>query len=418
MLTIQSLIDDLAAGCKPKDQWRIGVEHEQFAFDKKTLAPLPYDGKKACIRKLLETFAAGHDWKIKFENGNPIALEKNGMIVSLEPGGQFEYSGSPLSTLTQVRAEMDSFYNNVRETAASLGIDFLPLGFHPQWTREDIHWMPKSRYGIMREHMPKKGGHGIDMMIRTCGAQVNLDFETEQDMIRKYRVSLALQPAITALMANSHMKESADTGYASYRSYCWTDTDPARCGVPAFVFGDDMSFTRYVEYALSVPMIFFRRNEKHIPAAGQSFRAFMEGKLPGHEGELAAMEDWHDHLTTLFPEVRLKRYLELRGPDSNPPDMVLAMAAFWTGIFYNEDALAKAGILIAGWPIAKHRRLRRDAAHLGLEAPVDDRWRNLAALAEGAIDIAANGLPGPDQILLEPFYEKLTREARRTRAAS
>jgi len=417
MLTIQTLIDDLAAGCKPKDQWRIGIEHEQFAFNKATGGALSYDGEPG-IRKLLETFAAKYGWEKKLENGNPIALAKDNITVSLEPGGQVEYSGSPCINLVAAQAEMDAFYKGLTATADALGIGFLRVGFHPQWRREDINWMPKGRYKIMREYMPKKGGHGIDMMIRTTGAQVNLDFSSEQDMVKKYRVALALQPAVTALMANSNMKEGKDSGYLSYRSYCWTDTDPDRCGVPAFVFDENMSFARYVEYALDVPMYFIRRNDQYIDVSGKSFRAFMEGKLPGHEGEYPTLDDWRDHATTLFPEVRLKRYLELRGPDSTDPATVLAMAAFWAGILYNEEMLAQAYDLISEWPIAKHKRLRRDAPKLGLQSSVDERWPTLAALAADALELAAQGLSETDQMLLRPFHETLDRLPARTRIAS
>lgn len=417
MLTVQTLIDDLAAGCKPKDQWRIGIEHEQFAFNKATGAALPYDGKPG-IRQLLETIAAKHGWKIKAENGNPIALEKDNMVVSLEPGGQFEYSGSPCKSLAEAQAEIQKFYQEAETVAATLGIDFLRVGFHPQWRREDIHWMPKGRYETMRGYLPKKGSHGIDMMLRTCGAQVNLDFASEQDMVRKYRVALALQPIVTAIMANSPLKEGRDTGYASYRSHCWTDNDPDRSGVPAFVFGDEMGFARYVEYALDVPMFFIRRGDQYTDVAGQSFRAFIEGRLPGHEGEHATIEDWRDHLTTLYPEVRLKRYLELRGPDSNPPELVCAMAAFWAGIFYNEQALNEAYALIEDWPAAKHKRLRRDVPRYGLETAVDQNWPDLAALGVEALNIASGGLSDGDLLMLRPFHEKLGRPARRSRAAS
>lgn len=417
MLTVQTLIDDLAAGCKPKDNLRIGIELEQFAFNKSSGAPLPYEGAPG-IRQLLEAIAAKGGWEIKRENGNPVALKKDGIIVSLEPGGQFEYSGSPCVNLQAAKAEMDNFYQDVAAIADPLGIDFVPVGFHPQWKREDIHWMPKGRYKIMRDYMPKKGGHGIDMMLRTTGAQVNLDYESEQDMVRKYRVALGLQPIVTAIMANSHMKEGRDTGYASYRSHCWTDTDPDRCGVPAFVFGDDMSFARYVDYALSVPMIFIRRGDDYTNVAGQSFRAFMEGRLPGHEGEYATMDDWAEHLTTLYPEVRLKHYLELRGPDSNPPPMVCAMAAFWTGIFYNDTALGDAYSLIGDWPAAKHKRLRREVPQSGLQTSIDSNWPDLAAFAADALNIAANGLSGDDQLMLQPFHETLDRGLRRARRVS
>jgi glutamate--cysteine ligase len=415
MLTIQTLIDDLATGCKPKSGFRLGIEHEQFAFDLASGAPLAYEGMPG-IRALLESFAAAHGWQPYLEDGHPIALSKktpNGeKIFSLEPGGQVEFSGAPCATAAEAVAEMEDFYAKLAPVAAKLGIGLLRCGFHPRWTREDVHWMPKERYAIMRAYMPRVGAKGLDMMLRTCGSQLNVDFASEADMVRKFRVTLALQPAINALMANSCMAEGKDTGYASWRSAVWQDTDPARSGFLPFVFEKDFGFARYVDYALSVPMYFFRREGRHIGAAGLSFRDFMEGRLPGHEDETATLADWHDHLTTLFPAVRLKHYLELRGPDSTAPEMVAAMTAFWTGILYDDAALAEAARIAATWPGENYLRLQQACAKDGLDTAMDGLgpWTTLADFAGDMLHLAHGGLsrhePGA-QPLLAPFEARL-----------
>ncbi len=404
MLTVQNLIDDLATGCKPKSEWRIGVELEQFAYNKKTGKPLPYQGNPS-IRALLEDFSATYGWTTINENGRPIALTNNNAVLSLEPGGQVEYSGPPLSSLAEVKSHMNGFYQDLQAVAAKHDIAFLSAGFHPYWRRSDIHWMPKQRHEIMRDYMPKVGSHGIDMMLRACGMQVNLDYSSEADMVRKFRVAMALQPAIIALTANSSCVEGNDVGYASYRSFMWTDTDNDRCGVLPFVFEPDMSFARYVEYALDVPMYFIRREERYIDVTGKSFRDFMKGRLPGHEGEFPSLEDWNDHLTTLFPEVRLKHYIELRGPDSNPPETVLAMAAFWAGILYNETILEQAHEIVMKWPVEEHARLRERTPRDGLETLLID-GQNMHNFATTLLDLASQGL-GEQAFMLAPLYDRL-----------
>lgn len=390
MLTYDDLVNDMARGSKPKNDWRIGIEHEQFLCLTATGESLPYDGAPG-ILQVLEEFMADYGWVPASDKLPLIALKKGGANITLEPGGQFEFSGTPLATLGQVRHEADGFYRALDAIAAKLGVAVLPVGFHPEWRRDQIHRMPKERYGIMLPYMEKKGKFGVDMMLRTCGAQVNLDFDSEADMVKKYRVALGLQPLVIALMANSSRAEGAETGYQSYRSLMWTDTDPDRCGVPEFVFAPDMGFARYVDYALGVPMYFIMRDGHHVDMAGQSFRAFMDGKLPGHEGEYPTLDDWHDHLTTLFPEVRLKSYLELRGPDSTEPKLVYAMAAFWTGIFYDRDALDQAYDLIRDWPPQLHTQLRADVTRDGLRAILPER-QTLMNLAMEAIQIADQGL--------------------------
>lgn len=435
MLTHQTLIDDLARGCKPKSAFRIGLEHEQFLICRDSGKAPPYDRDSSdhlpglnsgpTIRALLERLAGHEGWAIDTDQGRPIGLHKDGQNVSLEPGGQFEFSGSPCPDLNAARAEMDQFYAMLAPHLAALGLDALATGMHPHWRRADVRWMPKTRYAIMRPYMEKKGRLGIDMMGRTCGSQINLDFSSEEDMVRKFRVAVALQPLIIALMAGSRLVEGKDSGYASYRAHIWTDTDPDRCGLPGFVFAKDMSFARYVDYALDVPMYFIRRPDHHSngqyhDVSGLSFRDFMAGKLPGFEGQYPALSDWHDHLSTLFPIVRLKTYLELRGPDSAPPDMVYAMAAFWAGLLYDEQALTQCAALIESWPLAAHQQLHDQVAQDGLETKMPgsarngaaESWHTLRGMAPFMLDLAARGLqnqPAGENYAawLAPFYARL-----------
>lgn len=408
-ITYQDLIDDLAAGIKEKKLWKIGVELEQFAFDKATGGALPYDGTPG-IRMLLEHFACKFGWEKITEDGNVIALAKDGISVTLEPGGQVEYSGSPVENVAAAVREMDAFMQDMNSAAEDCGIGFLRKGLHPDWHREDIHWMPKGRYRIMRDYMQKKGTHGIDMMLRSCGAQLNLDFSSEADMVKKFRVALALQPVIIALMANSSKIDGKETGYASYRSYVWTKTDPDRCGNLDFVFSDDMGFASYVDYALDVPMYFLYRDGKYLDTAGLSFRDFMAGKLPGFEGCYPSIKDWQDHLTTLFPEVRLKRYLELRAADCNTDAMVYAMTGFWAGILYDQAALDAMHDMVTGWPAALRHRLPALAAKDGLNADLSPLGYNFRQIAEVVLDAAEKGLERGEADaagFLAPFRKKL-----------
>lgn len=398
MITYQTLIDDLASGCKPKDQFRVGLEHEQFAYNIQTNMPLPYDGNPG-ILQLLEGFAEAYDWEKISDHGHIIALKKGMNYVTLEPGGQFEYSGAPMQDVAEAKAAMDKFYEDLAIIGKNLGIGFLAKGFHPTWKLEDIHKMPKPRYDIMAPYMDKIKSMGRDMMFRACGTQVNLDHSSEEEMVQNLRLSLAIQPVVIALMANSSHVEGQDTGYSSYRSYIWNNTDPDRCGILPFAFEEGMGFARYVDYALDVPMYFIRRKGEYINVAGLSFRDFMEGKLPGHEGGYPTMDDWSDHLTTLFPEVRLKHYLELRGADCHEPEMVYAMAAFWTGLFYNESAREKAWALVKDWSVEDHQTIRDTVPEMGLHTPTPD-GRDLSALAKDILSIL------PDDFL-KPYEEVL-----------
>jgi glutamate--cysteine ligase len=385
----QDLIAHLAGGCKPASAWRIGTEHEKFGFRLNDLSPPPYDGP-AGIRAMLEGLER-FGWKPILEGPNPIALTFDGQAITLEPGGQFELSGAPVETLHQTCEELNTHLAQVQTVASELGLGFIGLGFQPKWRREDMPWMPKGRYAIMRRYMPTKGRLGLDMMTRTCTVQVNLDHASETDMVRKMRVALALQPITTALFANSPFVEGKPSGYLSYRAQVWTDTDPDRCGLPAFVFEPAMGFERYVDYALDVPMYFVIRGGRYIDVAGRSFRAFLEGRLEGLEGQKPTVADWEDHLTTLFPEVRLKRYLEMRGADGGPWGRLCALPALWVGLLYDSSALTQAEALVREWSPAALTALHHAVPKLGLKAAIGGRSalaiaRDMVALARGGLE--------------------------------
>lgn len=387
--TKQQLVDYIAHGCKPVEHWRIGTEHEKFGFCRRTLRPLPYAGGHG-IRALLEGLAETFGWQLVNEDDNPIALKGDGCNITLEPGGQFELSGAPLRNIHQTCSEVHQHLAQVREVADPLGIGMLGMGFQPKWRRDEIPWMPKGRYEIMRAYMPKKGDLGLDMMLRTCTIQVNLDFSSEADMVKKFRVGLALQPIATALFANSPFTDGRINGFESYRSHIWTDTDPDRCGILPFVFEDGMGFERYVDHVLDVPMYFVYRDGRYIDASGQSFRDFMAGRLPALPGETPSMSDWADHLTTLFPEVRLKRYLEMRGADGGPWRQLCALPALWVGLLYDQTALDAAWDLCRDWSLAEHEHLRAEVPRQGLATPF--RSGTVQDLALRTLEIAEAGL--------------------------
>ncbi|MBF0563094.1 MAG: glutamate--cysteine ligase [Alphaproteobacteria bacterium] len=385
----RQLVEFLAAGCKPPSNWRIGTEHEKFAFTTDDLRPLRHDGERG-VRALLEGMTR-FGWSPVIEDGNLIALTREGGgSITLEPGGQLELSGAPLETIHQTAAEIATHLEEVRQVAGPLGIGMLGLGFQPRWRREDVPWMPKERYRIMRDHMPKVGSLGLDMMLRTCTVQVNLDFASESDMVRKFRVGLALQPIATALWANSPFVDGRPSGYLSYRSHVWTDTDSARCGILPFVFEPGMGFERYVDYALDVPMYFVYRGGRHVDASGQSFRDFMAGRLPACPGLVPTETDWANHLTTAFPEVRLKRFLEMRGADGGPLDHLCALPSLWTGLLYSTTALDEACELVEDWTPADHAALRRDVPQFGLATPF--RAGTVCDVARRMVAIAGAGL--------------------------
>jgi len=383
------LIEFMESGCKPKNDWRIGTEHEKFGFNLKTLEPLPYDGPSG-IKAMLEGLQR-FGWQPEMEGDNVIALTMRGHSVSLEPGGQLELSGEALENLHQTCSEVHTHLAQVREVGDEIGVGFLGLGFSPKWTREETPLMPKGRYNIMRNYMPKKGNHGLDMMFRSCTVQVNLDFGSEADMIKKFRTSLALQPIATALFANSPFTEGKPNGHLSHRSFIWTDTDPDRTGMLPFVFEEGFTFERYVDYALDVPMYFVYRDGKYIDASGQSFRDFMDGKLPALPGERPNLVDWDNHLTTLFPEVRMKRFLEMRGADGGPWRRLCALPAFWVGLLYDDAALDAAWDLVKDWTAEERLALREDVITNALRSTVPG-GRSVQELSGDLLEIASAGL--------------------------
>ena len=397
-LDMEALAGAMAKGCKPASEWRIGAEHEKFGFRPDTLEGIPYYGDNGihALQNGLMAFGWTPVLEDREDGGETlIGLERpnaDGMLanISLEPGGQFELSGAPLRTLHEICAETTRHLTETKQVADTLDIGFLGLGYTPLLRRDQIPVMPKGRYKIMRAYMPKVGGLGLDMMFRTCTVQANLDFKSEADMVKKFRMSLALQPVATALFANSPFIEGKPTGWLSSRARVWTDTDPDRTGLLDFVFEDGFGFERYAEYALDVPMYFVKRNGLYIDASGQSFRAFIDGELPALPGERATLKDWADHLTTLFPEVRLKSYLEMRGADCGPQTSICALPALWAGVFYDDAALEAAWDLCKHWTSEQKAALRLDAARIGLKAEI--AGRSLKDVATDMVAIAREGL--------------------------
>lgn len=397
----RDLVEALAAGCKPRDSWRIGTEHEKFGFvrpEAATAARAAYatpDYEHQGIGALLQTMQEQGDWTpisdgpavigLKGEGGN------DGASISLEPAGQFELSGAPLATLHETKTEFERHFEATHRAARPLGLGFAPLGFHPFATRAALPWMPKSRYAIMRSYMPKVGTMGLDMMQRTCTVQVNLDFASEQDMARKMRVSLALQPVATALFANSPFYEGGPNGWLSNRARVWTDTDNARSGMPVLCFDEDFGFGKYVEWALDVPMYFVAREGRLIDVSGRSFRKWLAGdRQDGLEGLTPTIGDFEDHLTTLFPDVRLKRFLEMRGADAGRADMMLAQSALWVGLLYDDAALTAADSLVREHDWESYRTLRADVPARALNTPFGSA--TVRALAARMVEIAEGGL--------------------------
>lgn len=382
------LVATLASGEKPAAQWRIGTEHEKFGFRRDDLRPPAFDGERG-IEALLQGLTR-FGWQPSQENGRTIALLRDGASVTLEPAGQLELSGAALETVHQTRDELDRHLREVADVAGELDVGFFGMGFQPKWRREDMPWMPKGRYRIMRDYMPKVGQLGLDMMTRTCTVQVNLDYADEADMAKKFRVSLALQPIATALFADSPFTEGRPNGYQSWRSHIWTDTDAGRTGMLDFVFEDGFGYERYVDYLLDVPMYFSYRDGTYVDAAGQSFRDFLAGRLPALPGVLPTLRDWSDHMTTAFPEVRLKKYLEMRGADAGTEDRLLALPAFWVGLLYDATALDAAWDLVKDFTLAERHALRDGVPRHGLRLPF--RNETVRELATRALDIAAEGL--------------------------
>jgi glutamate--cysteine ligase len=415
--TRDELVAWFAAGCKPKPQFRIGTEHEKFAFTIGRHEPVPYDGPRG-IRALLDGMRLLLGWEPILEDGNIIGLldVTGGGAISLEPGGQFELSGAPVETVHQMCRELRAHLAQVHQVALPLGIGFLGIGMTPKWTRAEMPMMPKGRYRIMTNYMPTVGRYGLDMMYRTCTVQTNLDFSSEADMVKKLRVALALQPLATALFANSPFTEGKPNGFLSFRSEIWRDTDNARAGMLPWAFEPGMGFERWVDYALDVPMYFVKRGDRYIDVAGRSFRDLMAGKLPGLPGERATISDWANHLSTIFPEVRLKRYLEMRGSDSGPVRCLPALPAFWTGLLYDDECLDACWDLVKSWTAEERQKLRDDVPKLGFKAqirsvPVLDLCKETLALARrGLARRDRQDMDGCDETqYLEPLDEFVAR---------
>src|SRR5580693_9088836 len=388
--TRDELVAWFAAGEKPPDKFRVGTEHEKFAFTLARHEPVPYDGPRG-IRALLEGMQSLLGWEPIMEGPNIIGLSDvtGGGAISLEPGGQFELSGAPVATVHRTCSELMAHLAQLRQVAEPLGIGFLGLGMAPTWTRAEVPVMPKGRYRIMTAYMPKVGKRGLDMMYRTCIVQANLDFSSEADMVKKLRVSLALQPVATALFANSPFTEGRPNGFLSFRSEIWRDTDRDRSGMLPWAFEPGMGYERYADYALDVPMYFVKRDD-YVDVAGQSFRDLLAGKLPAMPGTRATISDWANHLSSIFPEVRLKRYLEMRGADSGPLPNLVALSALWVGILYDDSSLDAAWDLAKNWSDEERQKLRDDVPKQGLAAKIGGR--TVFELATDTLKLARAGL--------------------------
>ncbi|WP_146346493.1 glutamate--cysteine ligase [Falsiphaeobacter marinintestinus] len=383
------LAEYLEKGCKPKEDWRIGTEHEKFGYCKDTHKPLPYEGERS-IQAVLEGLRDRHGWSPLVESGKLIGLEKDGANISLEPGGQLELSGAPLETIHQTCDEVNQHLRDVKDISDKIGVGFLGLGAAPEWTHDQMPLMPKGRYKLMDSYMQKVGTMGTSMMRRTCTVQVNLDFGSEADMVQKMRVALALQPVATALFANSPFFEGKPNGQKSWRSYIWRHLDDARTGMLPFVFDEGFGFEAWVQYVLDVPMYFVYRDGQYIDALGQSFRDFLKGELPALPGETPLMSDWADHLTTVFPEARVKQFIEMRGADGGPWRRLCALPAFWVGLMYDQSALDAAWDLVKDWDEETRWALRVGGGEQGLQAQVGKI--NMNDLAREVLDISRAGL--------------------------
>ena len=392
MLSVNDLKDWMAAGCKPVADWRIGTEHEKFGFRSTDLSPLAYDGDDGIEALLTGLMQFG--WQGKYEGDTLVGLVRDsqagGGSVTLEPAGQLELSGAPLENIHQTCAEISAHLKQVEAVAGPLGQSFMGIGYSPQWGLDKAPQMPKGRYRLMNQFMPKQGGRGLEMMYLTATVQVNLDFGSEADMVEKLRIALALQPLATSLFANSPFKAGQPTGNLSERSVIWRDTDNKRTGMLPFVFEEGFGFEQYVDYALDVPMYFVMRDGDFVDTLGMSFRDFMAGKLPALPGELPTAADWEDHLTTIFPEARVKRFIEMRGADAGPWPSLCALSAFWVGLLYDADTQSEVAAYIADWTAEEREALRRDAPVHGLQTVFRDH--DLHHIARDILSLSEKGL--------------------------
>jgi len=387
-LSLEQLIHTFSQGCKPRKTWRIGTEHEKFGFYKPSLKPLAFDGPSGIAQVLQGLMQMG--WQGVYENNLPIALTKQGASITLEPGGQFELSGAPLATIHDTYIETSNHFEELAIINEALHIDFLCMGFQPKWRREAIHWMPKARYAVMRDYMPKVGAKGLDMMLRTSTIQANLDFESEADMVRKLRIGFCLQPLITALYAASPFEHGKPTAFLSNRGAAWLDTDADRTGIPACVFEDGFGFEAWTQWVLDVPMYFIMRDGHYIDCAGESFRAFLEGKLPQRMGEFPCMDDWELHTSTVFPDVRLKQYIEMRGAAAGNTAWICALPALWKGLLYDVQAEDDIWDMVKDWPRDALLHLREDVTKTALQT--EFRGKSVLSLCKTMLDISQAGL--------------------------
>ena len=407
--------DQLAAmmesGNKPKSEWRLGTEHEKFGYLTDSLAPLPYEGPRS-IRAIFEALRDRFNWTPIEEGGHIIGLTRDGANISLEPGGQFELSGAPLLTAHDTKFELENHFDEVRAVTEGMGVAFMGIGAAPIWSHAEMPVMPKGRYRLMTDYMGRVGTHGTQMMYRTSTVQVNLDYASEADMVKKLRVALALQPVATALFASSPFFDGKLNGHKSWRSRIWRGLDDVRTGMLPFAFEDGMGFQRYVDWVLDVPMYFVYRDGKYINALGQSFRAFLNGKLPALPGEKPTLSDWADHMTTVFPEARVKKYIEMRGADCGNAAHIVALPAFWTGLMYDQTALDAAWDLVKGFDTLTREGLRVAASVAGLQGEAEGV--KIADLALAAVALSHAGLAARgygEEALLAPLVQNLNTGA-------
>lgn len=412
------LIEYLEAGCKDKQSWRIGTEHEKFGFLTDALTPLPYYGERSIV-KILSDLRDDFGWDPILEGDALIGLSKLGANISLEPGGQLELSGAPLTTIHETCDEVNQHLVEVKAVSDRLNVGFIGLGAAPDWHHEQMPILPKGRYKLMTDYMGRVDTHGTQMMYRTCTVQVNLDFGSQEDMVKKFRVALALQPVATAIFANSPFFEGKPNGHKSWRSRIWRNLDKDRTGMLPFVFDEGFGFEAWAEYALDVPMYFVYRDGKYIDALGLSFRDFLKGKLPVLPGEIPTLSDWADHLTTIFPEARIKQFLEMRGADSGPWRNLCALPAFWVGICYNQNSLDAAWDIVKDWDVTFHEDLRVAASVNGLSAIVNnvkmiELARQVTAISHEGLKArayaGAGGLVPDETHFLNSIHDILERE--------
>jgi len=417
-LSLTQLSELFRQGCKPREQWRIGTEHEKFSFHCNNLKPLAYDGCAGIAQVLQGLMTFG--WQAIYENNNPIALVRNHASITLEPGGQFELSGAPLATIHETYAETRTHFEELSIINQALDINFLCIGFQPKWRREDMHWMPKSRYNIMGDYMPKVGNHGLDMMTRTATIQANLDFSSEEDMRKKLRIGFCLQPLVTALYASSPFRDGKPSACLSTRAATWLDTDSARTGIPSCVFKDDFGFDDWSEYLLDVPMYFVMRDGDYVDCTGESFRDFLEGQLPQLPHEKPTMDDWELHSTTAFPDVRLKQFIEMRGAAGGDLAWITALPALWKGLLYDEQTLQKVWTWIEDWQYDELVSLAQEVPKTALQTAFRDTdvqhlCEMMLALAEEGLQRlnVCNALNNNESVYLSPLKKVLANKQTR-----